>query len=106
MTAARTSIPNAIDLMVVFIYAPRATDLEQHRDVENEPAVVVDHGAPVDDTAAIAGGHDDEFRLEVHGHGTDSPLPPDRQVAATVVMSRKTGRQRTIVRTVVVANDD
>src|SRR5262245_50262830 len=100
------------DRMNTFIAVPllvRVTPerLEQHRDVEDEAAVVVDYRATVDDTAMIALRNHDELRLEVHRHRTNSALPAHRQVAASVVVhAGHAPRQRTIVGPIVVANHD
>jgi hypothetical protein len=79
---------------------------EQHRNVEKEPAVVIDDGAPVDDTASIPSRDDDEFGFEIYRYGTDAPVPSLRQVAAAIVVARHVDGHRPIVRTIVVTNDD
>jgi hypothetical protein len=79
---------------------------EQDRDVENEPAVVVDDRTTVDDTSPIAARHDDELGLEIHRHRTDPALPPAREISAAIVRTLIAARYRAIVGAIVVANDD
>src|SRR5262245_40678597 len=50
--------------------------------------------------------NDDELRLEIHRHRTNAALPAHRHVAASVVRAGRARRQRTIVRSIVVANHD
>src|SRR5262245_65706560 len=48
--------------------------------------------------------NDDELRLEIHRHRTNSALPAHWHVSASVVHAAR--RQRTIVGSIVVANHD
>ena len=80
------------------------TSLKQHRDVQNEPAIVVYHGVTVDEAAVIPIGHRDELTLDVHRNRANPLGPSGRQIAGAIVFLLQPRRQRTIVRTIVITN--
>ena len=60
----------------------------------------------VDDAATVAARHDDQFALDIDRHWTDTLRPPVRKIAGAIVTMTQPGRQRLLVRLVVVANHD
>src|SRR5262245_58994922 len=96
-----------MNCFMTYLFSCQATTRsEQHRDVENQTSVVVDHGAPVDDTALITLRNDDELGLEIHRHRTNPSLPATRHISASVLHASHVRRQWTIVRTIVIADHD
>jgi hypothetical protein len=61
------------------------TSLEQHRDVENEPAIVVYHGVTIDQTAMISVRYNNELAFDIHRHRPDALRPSRGQVASARV---------------------
>ena len=82
----RARADKLLTYQIHFMTAPRVhavlTSSEQDRHVENEPAIVVDHGVAIDDAAVIPMRHHDQFTLDVHRHRAHPLRPSRRQIAS------------------------
>jgi hypothetical protein len=93
------------DLFIQHLASVHSLGLEDDCDVKNEPTVVVYHGVTVDETAMISVRHHDELALDIYRHRTNTAGPAIGQVAAAIVAVAQSRWQRTVIGTVIIADD-